>query len=178
MSSPGISHRILAISGSLRARSVNTAVLHATRALAPAGMSVEIFPGLGMVPPFNPDLDIDPVPAPVAAWRSAVGAANALLFCTPEYAHGVPGTLKNALDWLVSYEGFIAKRVAIINARPGGEHAQASLRETVRVMNAQILEAACVTLPLTSNAHDVASLLAQPAVRERLEHCLAVLAKA
>ncbi|HVZ63634.1 MAG TPA: NADPH-dependent FMN reductase [Lacunisphaera sp.] len=178
MSSPGSSLRILAISGSLRARSVNRAVLQAARALAPAGMSVELFPGLAALPPFNPDLDLDPAPAPVAAWRSAVAAADALLFCTPEYAHGVPGTLKNALDWLVSYEGFIAKRVAIINARPGGEHAQASLRETLRVMNARVLEPACVTLPLTSNGHDVASLLAQPAIRERLEHCLAVLAKA
>jgi len=178
MSPPGSPSRVLAISGSLRARSVNTAVLLAARALAPAGLAMELFAGLAALPPFNPDLDVEPSPPAVAGWRSAVAAADTLLFCTPEYAHGVPGTLKNALDWLVSFEGFVGKRVAIINARPGGEHAQASLRETLRVMNARLLEPACITLPLTTNAHDVASLLALPAVRARLEHCLAALAAA
>lgn len=163
--------RLLAISGSLRARSVNTAVLGAVQALAPAGVSVALYGGLGGLPPFNPDLDVEPPPVPVADWRRAVAAADALLICSPEYAHGVPGALKNALDWLVSFEGFIHKPVALLNARPA-EFAPASLRETLMVMNARRLDAAGVTLPLTRNTADAAALLADAAVRAALQAAL------
>src|SRR5882762_1143612 len=95
--------RVLALSGSLRAKSINTAVLSAVQSLAPAGLGVTLHRGLGDLPHFNPDLDTATPPAAVAAWREAVNAADVLLICTPEYAHGVPGALKNALDWLVSY---------------------------------------------------------------------------
>jgi NAD(P)H-dependent FMN reductase len=168
--------RVLAISGSLRAKSVNTAALGALQSLAPANVAVTLYAGLGALPHFNPDLDVVPPPAPVAALRQAVAVADALVICSPEYAHGVPGTLKNALDWLVSFEGFVNKPVAIINARPGAEHALASLRETLAVMNARLLDAASVTLPLTSNTPDAAALLAAPAVRERLQAALTALA--
>ena len=110
--------QLLAISGSLRARSINTAVLRALQALAPAHVAVTIYPGLGALPHFNPDLDVEPAPEPVAALRQAVASADVLVICTPEYAHGVPGVLKNGLDWLVSYEGFIAKPVALIMPDP------------------------------------------------------------
>ena len=167
---------MLAISGSLRAKSVNTAALLAAQSLAPAGLEVALYRGLGDLPHFNPDLDAEPLPAPVAAWRAAVASADVLLFCPPEYAHGLPGALKNALDWLVSLEGFPGQPVAILNARPGATFALAQLRETLRVMNARLLDDACVELPLTSNRHDPASLLRLPAVRAQLEHCLARLA--
>jgi len=170
--------RLLAISGSLRAKSINTAVLLAAQALAPAGVEVTLYRGLGELPHFNPDLDTAAPPAPVAAWREAVASATALLICTPEYAHGVPGVLKNALDWLVSYEGFMNKPVAIINARPGAAHALASLRETLAVMNARLLDDAGVTLPLTGNSLDAAGLLQLPAVRERLAAAFTALLRA
>ena len=167
--------RILAISGSLRAKSINTAVLTALQTLAPANVSVTLYAGLGTLPHFNPDLDVEPPPAPVAALRQAVVSADALVLCSPEYAHGVPGVLKNALDWLVSFEGFPNKPVAIINARPGAEFAVASLRETLAVMNARLLDAASVTLPLTSNTPDAAALLKNEAVRASLEKSLTAL---
>ena len=170
--------RILAVSGSLRAKSINTAVLAAVQALAPAGLVVTLHRGLGDLPHFNPDLDTDDPPAAVNVWRDAVKAADILLICTPEYAHGVPGALKNALDWLVSYEPFLHKPVAIINARPGATFADASLRETLTVMNARLLDAASVTLPLTSNALDAPALLALPAVRAQLESALTALSTA
>lgn len=177
MSSPA-PRRLLAVSGSLRAKSVNTAVLQAVQSLAPAHLAVTLHRGLGDLPHFNPDLDTATPPAAVAAWREAVHAADALLICTPEYAHGVPGSLKNALDWLVSYEPFLNKPVAIINARPGATFAHASLRETLTVMNARLLEAASVTLPLTSNTLDAPALLALPAVRAQLTAALAALGSA
>jgi NAD(P)H-dependent FMN reductase len=165
--------RVLAISGSLRAKSVNTAALVALQSLAPAEVVVTLYAGLGALPHFNPDLDVAPAPAAVAALREAVAAADALVICSPEYAHGVPGALKNALDWLVSFEGFINKPVAILNARPGAEHALAALRETLSVMNARLVDAASVTLPLTSNTPDAAALLKDDAVRARLQAALA-----
>jgi chromate reductase len=168
---------VLAVSGSLRAKSVNTAVLEAVRLLAPAETLVTSYRGLGDLPHFNPDLDTATPPAAVMAWREAVASADTLLLCTPEYAHGVPGTLKNAFDWLVSFESFPGKPVAIINARPGATFALASLRETLSVMNARVLDAASVTLPLTSNTHDVPALLALPAVRAGLETVLAAIAR-
>lgn len=167
--------RLLAISGSLRAKSANTSVLLALQAQASAEVTVTLFRDLAELPHFNPDLDVAPVPAAVTAWRKAVESADALVFSSPEYAHGVPGSLKNALDWLVSHEAFSNKPVAIINARPGAEHALASLRETLTVMNARLLDAACVTLPLTSNALDAPALLLLPAVRGQLEAVLVAL---
>ena len=92
---------ILAISGSLRAASSNTTVLHALAALAPDGMLITLYDQLDSLPYFNPDLDHegDTPPASVADLRTQVGRADGLVICSPAYAHGVPGVLKNALDW-------------------------------------------------------------------------------
>jgi len=160
--------RVLAISGSLRAKSTNTAVLLAAQTLAPANLAVTIYRGLGDLPHFNPDLDTASPPSAVVSFRAVIDSADALLICTPEYAHGLPGTLKNALDWLVSHPPFLNKTVALINARPGAEYAQAALRETLGTMNARLLDRASVALPLTSNALDADALLRIPAVREKI----------
>jgi Predicted flavoprotein len=96
--------RILAISGSLRAKSSSTSLVEAARLLAPPGVTVTVYDGLGSLPHFNPDLDAEGSvpPAEVGQLRTQIGEADALIISTPEYAHGVPGSLKNALDWLVS----------------------------------------------------------------------------
>jgi NAD(P)H-dependent FMN reductase len=138
---------ILAFCGSLRRWSMNAALLRATARLAPAGLSVEVFGGLVNLPLFNPDLEAD-LPAPVRAMHAAVAGCDALLIASPEYAHGVSGVLKNALDWLVSFEGFIDKRVAVFNASPRSVHADASLREILTTMSAHIVSDACLALPL------------------------------
>src|SRR5690349_13087893 len=107
--------RILALSGSLRAASLNTALLRAAMALAPEGTEIILFDGLRVLPLFNPDLE--PVePAAVTELRAQVRASDGLLIASPEYAHGVTGTMKNALDWLVSGEEFVDKPVALLNA--------------------------------------------------------------
>ena len=92
---------ILAISGSLRATSLNTAVLQAAGRLAPAGVKIELFDGIGNLPFFNSDLDGDRLPREVAEFRAVIGTADGLLISSPEYASGVAGVMKNALDWLV-----------------------------------------------------------------------------
>jgi NAD(P)H-dependent FMN reductase len=117
-------------------------LLEAAARLVPAGLRVRIYDELALLPPFNPDLDEEgePPPAAVARLRALISASDALIVSSPEYAHGVPGVLKNALDWLVSYPDFAGKPVLLLNASgAGGAHAQASLAETLRTMSARVL---------------------------------------
>ena len=90
--------RVLAISGSLRKTSSNSALVSAAVRVAPAGIEVSVYSELEEVPPFNPDLDTDTAPFGVVRFRAALSACDAILICSPEYAHGVSGVLKNALD--------------------------------------------------------------------------------
>jgi chromate reductase len=141
--------RILALCGSLRAASMNAALLRATARLAPAGISVDLFGGMAGLPLFNPDLEAD-LPAPVRRLHEAVSGSDALLIASPEYAHGVTAVIKNALDWLVSFPPFVDKPVAVFNASPRSVHADASLRETLTTMSARLVADACLALPLRS----------------------------
>ena len=137
--------KILALSGSLRAASENTRVLRAAALLAPAHVQVRLYLGLGELPLFNPDIEF-PHPPAVAALRTAISAADAVVIASPEYAHGVSAVIKNALDWMVGNESFVDKPVALINAAPRATHAYLALRETVSMMSARVIDAACVTL--------------------------------
>jgi len=139
--------KVLAFCGSLRRASMNAAMLRASARLAPDGMTIELFDGLGTLPLFNPDLEAD-MPAAVARMHRTLEASDALLIASPEYAHGVTGVLKNALDWLVSFEGFVHKPVAIFNASPRSVHADAALREILVTMSARLLDDCCLDLPL------------------------------
>ncbi|HXA19264.1 MAG TPA: NAD(P)H-dependent oxidoreductase [Thermoanaerobaculia bacterium] len=134
--------KIIAISGSLRARSSNLTLLRAAASIASGGMEVAIYDGLASLPHFNPDDDEEGAiaPAPVAALRALLASADGILISTPEYAHGLPGSLKNALDWLVSDGALVDKPVAILSASPiGGQFAQASLVEILTTMNWRVL---------------------------------------
>ena len=141
--------KVLALCGSLRAASMNAALLRATARLAPAGIAVEIFPGMAALPLFNPDLEAR-LPAPVRHLHDALCDSDALLIASPEYAHGVTAVIKNALDWLVSFPPFVDKPVAIFNASPRSVHADAGLRETLTTMSARLVNDACLALPLRS----------------------------
>ncbi len=109
-----------------------------------------VYAGLGELPLFNPDIEF-PEPPAVAALRSAINAADALVIASPEYAHGVSSVIKNALDWMVGNESFVDKPVALLNAAPRATHAYLALRETVTMMSARVVDAACLTLeqPIT-----------------------------
>src|SRR6266550_4791254 len=131
--------RTLTISGSLRKGSSNSNLLQAAATLAPADVEVVAFNGLGDLPHFNPDLDEGAPPPVVAQFRAEVARADALMISSPEYAHGVPGTLKNALDWLVGGVEINGKPVALVNASARATYAQASLQETLSVMGARVM---------------------------------------
>ncbi len=146
---------ILALSGSLRTASENTRLLHALARLAPAGMEVVVYSGLGGLPMFNPDIEFSN-PSAVAALRGAINAADAVIIASPEYAHGVSAVIKNALDWMVGNESFVNKPVALLNAAPRATHAYLALRETVTMMSANVIGAACITFaqPITGMSED------------------------
>ena len=169
---------ILAISGSLRQASSNTAVLHAAARLAPADVQIELYGGLDALPYFNPDRDREPLPPPVADLRRRVGSAAGLLICSPEYARGVAGVLKNALDWLVSGAEFPGKPVALINASQRATSADAALRLTLTTMSAQLVEPASITLPLLGRSLDSAGIAADPELGSALSRALEVFAAA
>ena len=141
---------ILVLVGSLRAASTNTAALRAAALLAPAGCAIVLCDALAQLPPFNPDRDGVDLPPPVAAFRAAIAAADGLLIAAPEYAHGVSGVLKNALDWLVAGAEFPEKPVALINASPRATLAQAQLRETLRTMAGRVIDEAATMRGIAS----------------------------
>jgi chromate reductase, NAD(P)H dehydrogenase (quinone) len=169
--------RVLAISGSLRRSSTNAAALEAMARIAPDGVRVLVYRDLAGLPPFNPDDDIEdrPKPEQVEAFRSLVGASDAIVIAAPEYAHGVPGALKNALDWLVASEAFAGKPVVLINASPRSFHAQASLREILATMAARFVTEAFVTLPLTGKTVFASDILADSNCASRLRDSLETL---
>jgi len=173
---------ILAISGSLRAASSNTAVLQALSRLTPDGIRVAIYTGLGELPHFNPDFDNERIPDPARMFRETVGAADGLIVSSPEYAHGVPGSLKNALDWLVGSLDFAGKPTALINTAPRAIHAQASLRETLQTMAARIVDEASITVALPSGATSAETILSDSdcaaALRAALDAFVSVISSA
>ncbi|MDD4974892.1 MAG: NAD(P)H-dependent oxidoreductase [Bacteriovorax sp.] len=133
--------KILAISGSLRASSSNTAILMAVRELAPSSSEIKLFDGLDLLPHFNPDRETESIPS-LEYFREEIKKCDAVLICSPEYAHGIPGTLKNALDWVVGSGELIGKPIGIINATPmyeGRNFAQESLVEILQTMSAVVL---------------------------------------
>ena len=138
---------ILALSGSLRTGSTNTALLEAARLLAPAHVEVLVWSGQRHLPQFTPDLENAPPPE-VQAFRDLIGRADGLLLACPEYARGLPGSFKNALDWLVGGETFVNKKFALWNASPRAVEAQRSLRLVMETMSGICVEEAALALPL------------------------------
>jgi chromate reductase len=149
--------KILAISGSLRAASHNTALLRAAAELAPEGIEVELYEGLDRLPAYNEDLDTDQPPAEVQRLRDAIESADAVLFSTPEYNGSVPGHMKQAVDWASRPRGPEAalwgKPVAAIGASMaayGAMWAQDHLRRTLGMAGARVLD----TELAVSTAHE------------------------
>src|SRR5438105_3008188 len=126
--------RIVAICGSLRAQSTNTYLLRAAARVAPPDMNVVFYEGLASLPHFNPDLNTDsePVHPAVAELRALLASAQSFIISSPEYAHSVPGSLKNALDWIISNNELSHKPIVLINtSRTDNEKVNALLTDTL-----------------------------------------------
>ncbi|MBK7535995.1 MAG: NAD(P)H-dependent oxidoreductase [Myxococcales bacterium] len=166
---------LLALSGSLRSRSKNSTMLRAMALLAPAGVTLQLAPSVGELPHFNPeldDLDRGQAPAPVLALRRLLREADGVMICSPEYAHGVAGAMKNALDWLVGSGELVDKPVVVMNLSPTSFHAQAALVETLRVMSAVVMETR-VEVPISGQEVTEAQALENPATAALLRASLA-----
>lgn len=137
-----MSVHVLAISGSLQAASSNTALLRVAATVAPDGVTVELYDGIRALPHFDPDLDGPEPPPGIADLRARIVAADAVLFSTPEYAHALPGALKDTLDWLVGSGELVDKPVAVMSASPGldgGKVAGDALVTLLEVMSARVI---------------------------------------
>lgn len=154
---------LIAISGSLRRDSANTTLLRAAMALAPAGVGIVLYEGVGQLPHFNPDNEADAPPA-VRALRAMLCAADGILIASPEYAHGVPGAFKNALDWLVGCAELGNKPVALINTSARAVHAHASLAEILATMGWTVIAAASPVIAVANRGCDAAQIAADPAL--------------
>ncbi len=169
---------ILAIAGSLRAASSNASLVRALAPLAPEDVQVSVFSGLEHLPLFSPDLD--PPPEAVVEFRAQARAASGVVICTPEYAYGMPGALKNALDWLVSSGELYQKPVAALSASPsaeGGAQALAGLRQTLTALGAVVPPEASFAIGLVKQKLD-GDMVTDPALQAELRRALAALIQA
>ena len=172
--------RLLTVSGSLRSGSSNTALLGAAAIVAPAMVTVLAFDGLAALPAFSPDLEesAGPVPNAVADWRAALAAADAVLISSPEYAHGMPGVLKNALDWVVGSGELVGKRVGVLSASSASRFAHPQLVEVLSVMSAAMVAEATVVLDVPRRGATSEQLAADPVVGPALAAAVAALMSA
>ncbi|MDQ1368799.1 MAG: hypothetical protein QOF20_1152 [Acidimicrobiaceae bacterium] len=174
---PG-AHRILLISGSMRRGSTNTALLSTIQSIAPASLEVALYHGLGDLPHFNPDDDVESLHPAVAALRAQIASTEAVVFSTPEYAGALPGSFKNLLDWTVGGGEIYQKPVAWLNASgapTGATKAHDSLRIVLGYVGSILVEEACAHVPVPRDAIGTDGLIADPAIRNRILDALAAL---
>lgn len=148
--------RLLGISGSLQARSSNKALLEVAAAVTDGDVEIVLFDGLADIPAFNPDTD--PAPPAVEAFRARVRSADGLVIATPEYAFGLPGSLKNALDWLVGSGELYEKRVVVLSGAPSperGANARADLERTLGGQGANVLASTTIAVPTGLRGHEI-----------------------
>lgn len=155
--------KILAISGSLRAASTNSALLASVARNAPPGCRVTIYDGLGLLPIFNPDDEGERTPAEATRLIEAVTSADGVIVSCPEYAHGVPGGMKNALDWLVSRDAAVGKPAMLVHASARSLYARAALAEIMRTMSFAMYEDALLEIALLGKKPpEIENILAEP----------------
>jgi len=172
--------RILLVSGSTRGGSTNTALLRAAVAASSPVVEARLYEGMTALPHFNPDDDVDPLPAAVVDLRREIAAADAVLFCTPEYAGALPGTFKNLLDWTVGGPEMYEKPVAWVNAAGSptrGARAHESLETVLRTIHAEIVAPACMHIAVPRDRVGADGGVEDPEIRRRIGEVLAALAR-
>jgi chromate reductase, NAD(P)H dehydrogenase (quinone) len=169
--------RFLGICGSLRAGSLNGLLLRAAVRLAPPEIAVVLYRDIGTLPLFNADLESSHPPA-VVRLREQIVSADALVIASPEYAHGVSGVIKNALDWMVGNESFVDKPVALFNTAPRATLAQAALVETLTTMSARVIPKASATVPLLGSGLHEDAIVQHPLIAPAIVTALRALSDA
>jgi len=154
--------KILAISGSLRDNSSNTTILKVISKILGDKAIVDIYDGLGTLPFFSPEIDTEnPLPA-VKLFREKLKTSDGIIICTPEYAFGVPGVLKNALDWTVSSAEFTKKPTALITASSVGEKGHQALQYTLQAIDADVQQNTLLLIPFIRTKINSAGEITDP----------------
>ncbi len=175
--------KILAISGSLREGSYNTALVRAAQKFAPGDMDIEIYEGLRDIPPYDTDHDVDPAPVAVADLRRRIIEADGLFIATPEYNYGIPGVLKNAIDWAsrpALDSSLTGKPVAIAGAAPtnfGTVRAQLALRQSFLWTDSKVVGKPELCIFRANERFDEAGNLTDETTVEILHQLLVTLGK-
>jgi chromate reductase, NAD(P)H dehydrogenase (quinone) len=168
------------ISGSLRSTSTSSAALLAATELVPGDVEPVTYRGLSSLPHFNPDLDTDHLDEAVSDFRTQIHRADAIVFSTPEYAGALPGSFKNALDWTIGDDepgSIYDKPVAWINVSPrGASGAYEELRKVLQYAHADVVDDACLELPLTPAMVNEEGMVTDPLGRDQIATALSILA--
>ncbi len=174
-------YRFLLMSGSLRSASTSSAALLAASELVPGDVEPVVYRGLGSLPHYNPDRDVGPLDQSVAELRAEIHRADAVVVSTPEYAGALPGSFKNALDWTIGDDqpgSIYEKPVAWINVSPrgaGGAHEE--LRKVLQYAHAEVVEEACLDLPVTPIMIDESGMVTDQLARDQIAGALSALAE-
>ena len=169
--------RLLTVCGSLRAGSSNAALLSAAARLSPADVIVTAYGGIATLPAFSPDIEEGPapLPEPVRQWRAAIAEADAVLISSPEYAHGIPGALKNALDWVVGGSEIVGKPVGVLSASSASRFAHPQLVEVLKTMSADLVPQATVVVDIPRRGVDADQLVKNPRLAGALQDVIGAL---
>ncbi|HEL4243627.1 NAD(P)H-dependent oxidoreductase [Stenotrophomonas maltophilia] len=166
--------KILAISGSLRRQSTNTALLRALQAIAPTDIELEVYTGIGDLPVFSPDLEGADEPGSVTDFKAAIAQSDGVLVCSPEYVRGIPGGLKNAIDWLVSGDQIVGRPIALVHASHRGEDMLQALRAVLSTVSAAFNAGLFLRVPVLGlEPQQVADVLRSQAHRAEADAFLA-----
>ena len=174
--------RIAGICGSLREASLNKGLLRAAGELAPAGMEIQIFTRLGEIPPYNDDVFVKGDPEPVAAMKAFIAAADALLIVSPEYNYGVPGVLKNAIDWASRPSGKCVlnrKPAALMGCSPGlggTIRCQHALRQSFVFTDTHVMSQPEIKIPSAAPLFDASGKLIDDNTGQHVKKFLAAFA--
>jgi NAD(P)H-dependent FMN reductase len=160
---------ILAISGSLRAGSSNHNILEALGKMMPSEINYIIYDGLAHIPAFDPGLDNETPPAAIAALRNQLDEADRIFICTPEYAYGVPGALKNALDWMVASASFCGKPTALITASTGGENAHEAMIKILGALDSKLSPETTLLIQFVRSKMDAGGNITDPDTEQKLK---------
>ena len=170
--------RVAGVAGSLREGSFNKGLLRAAVELAPAGMEIEVYTRLGVIPPYNDDVFQKGDPESVADFKTFIGNADALLIATPEYNYGIPGVLKNAIDWASRPAGKSAlnrKPAAIMGCSPGlggTIRAQHALRQSFVFTDTYVMSQPEIKIPSAAPLFDSSGKLADETTRQYIKKFL------
>lgn len=164
---------ILAISGSARQASTNTALLRALRTIAPHPVTIEVFDGIGDLPVFSPDREGPELPDSVGTFVRLVSRSDGLLIASPEYVRSIPGGLKNAIDWLVSGDQVVGKPIALVHASHRGDDMLSALRTVLTTISSNFNRDLFFRLPVMKETPEaILDILKTPANRSLAEQFL------